>query len=148
MFANQPPQLVCIRTLIGPGLPFPSTPPQGRWGDEFVVAISRQRSAFSQNLQTVVGRLSFVVCERPTANDHRLSLAELEALACALLSVLFALFGARVTGYHALGLELPAQFGIKLHQRARDSETHCIGLSRDSAAAYIGEHVESRGAVG
>src|ERR1022692_1478022 len=72
MFANQPPQLVCIRTLTGPGLPFPSTPPQGRWGDEFVVAISRQRSAFSQNLQTVVGRLSFVVSERLPTIDYLL----------------------------------------------------------------------------
>src|SRR5450755_3148363 len=147
MFANQPPQLVCIRTLTGSGLPFPSTPPLGRWGDEFLVAISRQRSAFSQNLQTVVGRLSFVVSKQPTTNHHRLSLAELEALACALLSVLLTLFCARVTCNHALGLELPAELRIKFHQSARDSEAHCVGLSGYSAAAYIGEDIESRRTV-
>src|SRR5882724_1901209 len=43
MLANQPPQLVYIRNQPPvatfsnrfSGLPFPSTPSQGRWGDEF-----------------------------------------------------------------------------------------------------------------
>src|SRR5580765_5710372 len=43
MLANQPPQLVYIRNQLPvasvsnrfSGLPFPSTPSRGRWGDEF-----------------------------------------------------------------------------------------------------------------
>src|ERR1043166_3568651 len=48
MLANQPPQLVYIRNQppvasfsnCFSGLPFPSTPSQGRWGDEFYNQLS------------------------------------------------------------------------------------------------------------
>src|ERR1035438_6958033 len=120
MFANQPPRLVCIRTLTGPGLPFPSTPPQGRWGDEF------------NTLKTVVRRWPLVVRQRPSTGGHRLSLRELEALPCAFLPVLLALFGAGITSYHALGLELLAQFRIEQHESAGDAQAHHISLYSDS----------------
>src|SRR5271166_2759831 len=97
MFANQPPQLVCIRTLKGPGLPFPSTPPRG--GGGMNLKNSRQPSALSL---------------QPKLNP--LPLTELEALSCALLSVLLTLFGARVASHHAFALELRAEFSIELHE--------------------------------
>src|SRR5208282_4526115 len=93
-------------------------------------------------LKPVVCRWPVVVRERPSTNDHRLSLTELEALSCALLSVLLALFGARVASHHTFGLELLAQFGIELHERARDAQAHSIGLSGDSTTAHVGQHVE------
>src|ERR1043166_7538936 len=111
MLANQPPQLVYIRNQppvasfsnCFSGLPFPSTPSQGRWGDEFY------------------NQLSVPSCQHPvkprflgTGNwVPHLPLRELEALSCALLSVLLALFGSWITGDHALRLELLAQLDIE-----------------------------------
>src|SRR5258708_30650506 len=128
MFANQPPQLVCIRTLKGPGLPFPSTPPQGRWGDEFL----KQLSAFST---------------QPSAKPKTLPLAELEALACALLTVLLALFGARITRHHAFSLELGAQLSVKQHESARNTKANRIGLPRHSTPAHICQDIQPRRTV-
>src|ERR1700744_4901175 len=54
-----------------------------------------------------------------------LALAELEAFASALLSVLLALFPARVAADQSFALELLPQFRIELHQSARDAELHC-----------------------
>src|SRR5208282_587524 len=85
---------------------------------------------------------------RSDSQPKSLPLAELEALSGALLPVLLAFFGARVTGYHALGLELAAQFRIELHKSARDAEAHRIGLSSDSAAADVGQHVECSRTIG
>src|ERR1700691_3170705 len=88
------------------------------------------------------------VCRLSLANDHRLSLTELEAFPCAFLSVLLALFGARITRHHAFGLELPAQFCVEQHESARNAEAHCIRLPGDSAAAHICQHVERGRRVG
>src|SRR5258706_14165462 len=129
IFANQPPQLVCIRTLRGPGLPFPSTPPQGRWGDEF----EKQLSAFST---------------QPSAKPKILPLAALEALARTLLSVLLTLFGARIARNHALGLQLGAEFRVEQHERSRNAQAHRIGLSSDSAATHVCQHIEVRRGIG
>src|SRR4051794_29494456 len=61
-----------------------------------------------------------------TRIGRKLPLAELEALPCALLSVLLALFTAGVAADHSLGLELFAQFDIELHQSARNAKLHGI----------------------
>jgi hypothetical protein len=53
----------------------------------------------------------------PNVNSE-LALAELEALACALLSVLLAFLGAGVAGEEALALQLLAQFNVELQQGA------------------------------
>src|SRR5208282_6875570 len=81
-------------------------------------------------------------------NSKFLPLRELEALACALLAVLFAFFGARVTSYHALALKLLAQFGIEFHERAGDAEAYRVGLSRDATATHIREYVKRGRALG
>src|SRR5262249_25767833 len=72
----------------------------------------------------------------------QLALAELEALASAFLSILFALFATRIAGNHAFGLQLLAQLGVELHQRARDSELGRISLAANSAAMRRNNHVE------
>src|SRR6266478_1343466 len=88
------------------------------------------------------------VSTQPSAKPKTLPLAELEALACALLSVLLTLFGARITRDHALGLQLGAEFSIEQHECARNAQAHRIGLSSDSAAAHVGQHVEVGRGVG
>src|SRR6266446_7216239 len=87
------------------------------------------------NFKTAVSSL-------PSAKRKTLPLAELEALACALLTVLLALFGSRITRDHALGLQLGAEFSIEQHECARNAQPHCIRLSSDAAAAHVGQHVE------
>src|SRR5271169_386970 len=100
------------------------------------------------NLTPKTGRLSLVVRKRSSTDDHRLSLAELEPLPRAFLSILLALFGARITSHHAFGLELRAQLSVKQHESARDAEADCIRLASDSAAAHICQDVERARSVG
>jgi lipopolysaccharide export LptBFGC system permease protein LptF len=51
--------------------------------------------------------------QAPSLHETFLPLRELEALSCALLAVLLAFFGPRITRHHALGFELFAQLGIE-----------------------------------
>ena len=46
----------------------------------------------------------------------KLSLRELDALACALLAVLLAFLATRVARHHALGLQLAAQLRVELRK--------------------------------
>ncbi len=93
------------------------------------------------NFKTAVSSL-------PSAKRKTLPLAELEALACALLTVLLALFGARITRDHALGLQLGAEFSIEQHESARNTQANRVGLSSDSAAAHIRQNIEVGRGVG
>src|SRR5258708_31187647 len=77
-----------------------------------------------------------------------LSLRELEALSRALLSVLLPFLAARVTSDQALGLQLAAQFRVKLHQRPRNPELYRIGLTTHSAAQHVGDNVERSRRIG
>src|SRR5882724_1901211 len=74
-----------------------------------------------------------------------LPLRELEAFSRALLSVLFALFAARITGDHALRLELLTQLDIEQHEGTGDAEANCISLASHSSARDIGQHIKARG---
>src|SRR5579884_1894631 len=80
---------------------------------------------------------------RHRRNRNPLALAVLEALARALLSVLLALLGARITRNHALGLELAAKFDIELHQRSCHAELHRASLPVHAPAGNVCDHVES-----
>src|SRR5947208_14246179 len=77
-----------------------------------------------------------------TRIGRKLPLTELEALPCALLSVLLALFSARVAAAHSRGLELFAQFDIELHQSARNAKLHSIGLAIHASARNIRDHIK------
>jgi len=72
----------------------------------------------------------------------KLSLRELEAFACALLSVLLALFDSRITGNQSRVLQRRPQVGIVFEQRASDAVANCAGLARRPAAGYVRQDVE------
>src|SRR5580700_3063595 len=71
-----------------------------------------------------------------------LPLRELEASASALLAVLLAFLAARIARDHAAGLESLSQFDVELHQRACNTELHCIGLAVHAATLDRGQDVE------
>src|SRR5690242_4836777 len=73
-----------------------------------------------------------------------LALAELRALARLLQSGLLALLDARVARQEAAALELAAQVGIGLEQRAADAVAQRAGLGRDPAAVHAGHDVHAR----
>ena len=75
---------------------------------------------------------------RPQNNKLVLAFRELEALAGAFLSVLLALVLPGVTRQQAGLFQEGAKFRVVGDQSAGNAETHCAGLTRDSAA--IGEH--------
>src|SRR4051812_44705915 len=70
-----------------------------------------------------------------------LALAELRALARLLQAGLLTLLRARVTREEAAALELAAQVGVGLHQRAGHAVAQGAGLGRHSAAVDAGDHV-------
>src|SRR5437588_12054326 len=74
-----------------------------------------------------------------------LPLAELEALAGALLPVLLALFAARIAREQAFALQLLAQLGIELDERAGNAQLHRACLAVHAAAGYRDQHVEISG---
>src|SRR3569833_630175 len=74
----------------------------------------------------------------------RLTLAELESLACALLTVLLALLDASVAGQQAFGLERLPQLRIELDQCTGNAHLHCVCLRGDSTATNSGDHIEAR----
>src|SRR5262249_12903718 len=76
-----------------------------------------------------------------------LAFAELEPLACTLLSILLALFSASVTGEEAFDLELLAQFEVELQQRAGNAHLERARLTVDSTAGNVGVDVKSRGGL-
>ena len=77
-----------------------------------------------------------------------LALRELEALAGALLTVLFPLARAGVAGQIAHSLKLAAEFDIELTQSPSDTETDGTSLSVDSATIGENQHVELVGCLG
>src|SRR5260370_41673974 len=85
---------------------------------------------------------------QPSAKHKTLPLAELEALACALLSVLLTLFGSRITRHHAFGLQLRAEFSIEQHESTRNTQANRIGLPANSTAAHVGQDVDMGPPVG
>src|SRR5262245_22249099 len=91
---------------------------------------------------SMVSRLPCETLKACHVETRVLALAELEALAGALLPVLLSFLAARIARDHAFGLELLAQFGIELHQRASQTQLHRVGLSIDSATRNVGNHVE------
>src|SRR5688572_21334038 len=64
------------------------------------------------------------------------ALAELEASARGLLTVLLALLLAGVTGDVTSGLQLGSQLRVEFHQRARDAVPDRASLRGDSAATH------------
>src|SRR6266545_2312177 len=85
---------------------------------------------------------------RLEAGSFSLSLAELEALARALLTVLLAFLDARIARQEARLLEPLPQLEVVFHERARDAEPQRAGLARDAAAGDRREHVELIGGFG
>jgi hypothetical protein len=77
-----------------------------------------------------------------------LTFRELEALACALLAVLFTLFGAGIAREQSGFLELFAQLAVEFNQRAGNAVADCASLSCGAAAGNIDQHVEFRQRVG
>src|SRR3954471_13168365 len=72
---------------------------------------------------------------------YRLALGELEAGAGAALTVLLALFDARVAGDEAGFLQRGAEGAVDLHQRAGDAVLDGVGLAREPAAGDVHEDV-------
>ncbi len=58
------------------------------------------------------------------------------------MSVLLALFGARVAGDEPCSLETGSEFGIEFDQSASHTVPHCARLSGESAAFDVHENVE------
>src|SRR5215472_3430706 len=115
IFANQPPYLDCIVTLcfLRP---------------RFIPAIARA------DLREQCGKI-FYCCKQ-------LPLAELEALARTLLSVLLAFLAAGVARKHAFALQFRAQLGVELEQSAGDAQAHGTGLSIHASAIDGGDHAK------
>src|SRR5438067_2855459 len=74
-----------------------------------------------------------------------LPLAELEALAGALLPVLLALFAARIAREQAFALQLLAQLSIELDERAGNAQLYRACLAVHPAAGHRNQHVEVGG---
>src|ERR1700722_12320616 len=81
-------------------------------------------------------------CSPPRTGCGSLTLGELEALAGALLPVLFALVLARVARKHPQFLELAAQFRVELDQSAGNAQLRRAGLTRRSAACGGDQNIE------
>src|SRR5690242_16244665 len=81
---------------------------------------------------------NYVSKNKPEAGGHYpaadLPLRELEALSCSLLSVLLALFAARIAREQTFTLQLLAQLDVELQQCAGNAHLHRVGLTVDSAA--------------
>src|SRR6186997_3079207 len=77
-----------------------------------------------------------------------LPLAELEALARALLTVLLAFLDARVARQEAFFLQPRAQLEVVADQRPGDAEAQRAGLAGDAAAGDGRQHVELIGGLG
>src|ERR1700760_1113483 len=84
----------------------------------------------------------------PAETGHRLTLAELEALARAGLAGLLAFFLARIAAKEARLLQGRPQGGIDLNERAGQSEGKGAGLADESAAVGLDLDVELLERVG
>src|SRR5271154_2609226 len=74
-------------------------------------------------------------------DSKRLALGELEALAGALLSVLLALFHARIARQKTVGAQRGTQFRVVARNGARQAHTHSSSLSANAAAMHGAHHV-------
>src|ERR1700740_2897030 len=90
--------------------------------------------------------------KKATAKDFAeklfLSLGELEACTCTLLTVLLALLTTRVAGNEAFCLERLAELGVEFHECGGDAELDGVGLTHDSATLDGGDDVEGLADVG
>src|SRR5688572_13594979 len=77
-----------------------------------------------------------------------LALGELEAGARAALTVLLALLLARVTRDVAALLEVGAERGVDLHERARDAVADGLGLAGEAPADDVDEDVVAADGLG
>src|SRR6185437_6169364 len=73
----------------------------------------------------------------------QLPLAELEALACALLPVLFTFFTARITGEEAFHFQLFAQLNVELKQGAGNTHLQSPSLAINPTAINVGGDIKS-----
>src|SRR5208337_256215 len=106
MLANQPPYMVCIgRTLLNCSrLPFPS-PHRGTGRIEHLNLLAVETQLATSQVQPET--------QQAASLQKNLALAVLEALPGALLAVLLAFLGARVTADQAFALQLLAQLDVK-----------------------------------
>src|SRR5215472_18846295 len=81
---------------------------------------------------------------RHASSLRSLPFAELEALACALLSILLAFFGAGIAREEAFYLQFLAQLGVELQQRTGNPHLERAGLAVHAAARDIGVDIKSR----
>src|SRR5579872_2889242 len=77
-----------------------------------------------------------------------LTLAELEALPCALLPVFLALPHARIAREKAVGPQPVAQIGIENRKSARQPHAHCARLTSDASAVDRRHNVKLIGGIG
>src|SRR5690606_3606451 len=84
----------------------------------------------------------------PDSQPKTLALAELEARTGAAATVLLALFGPRIAGQLAGGLERAAELTVDATQRASDAEPHRTGLTREPTTAGRGPDVVLLAGVG
>jgi hypothetical protein len=78
----------------------------------------------------------------------RLPLAELEALARALLAILFALAHARISRQEAILAQSMAQIRVEKRKRARKPHAYRSGLPADTATMDVGHDIHLVGGIG
>src|SRR5450432_2335937 len=83
----------------------------------------------------------YFACPAKSKNNLRLALGELEALACALLSVLLALLHARIASEKSILAQRGAQFGVEHRNGAGQAHANGSGLSADAATLGGNDHV-------
>src|SRR5947209_849983 len=144
MVANEPPYSVCIRRSPCPqarlprvAIPVPAPRSTGRIEPLKTSFQLKPKLLPKPSFQPKSKSLSFraergisVLLGTP---DSVLALRELEPLSRALLAVLLAFLAARVARDHALGLQFLAQFCVELHQGARHTQLHRVGLAAHPA---------------
>jgi hypothetical protein len=102
-----------------------------------------------ESIDLVVGwKFASTNHQSTNANHGELSFRELKPLASAFLTILFALFGARVACQQSGFLEFLAKFAVKLKQSTGDAVTHSASLSGRSPARNVHQHIELAECVG
>src|SRR5947209_3771294 len=116
---------------------------RGAWASA-VAARARARASSGLSRSPATPRTPSVPNSlRATAAGARSALGELRPLARLLQARLLALLGARVAREEAAALELAAQVGVGLQQRARDAVAQRSRLGRDPAAVQAGDDVHA-----
>src|SRR5947209_13261015 len=116
---------------------------RGAWASA-VAARARARASSGLSRSPATPRTPSVPNSlRATAAGARSALGELRPLAGLLQAGLLALLGARVAREEAAALELAAQIGVGLQQRARDAVTQRPGLGGDAASVHARDDVHA-----